>query len=30
MKEALEIEGKTVLGYRILDLACNLLKLKKI
>lgn len=29
MKEALEIEGKTVLGYRILDPACNLLKSKK-
>ena len=29
MKEALEIEGKTVLGYRILDPACNLLKSNK-
>lgn len=29
MKEALEAEGKTVLGYSILDPACNLLKCKK-
>lgn len=29
MKEALEAEGKTVLGYKILDPACNLLKTKK-
>ena len=29
MKEALESEGKTVLGYTILDPACNLLKSKK-
>lgn len=29
MKEALEAEGKTVLGYTLLDPACNLLKSKK-
>ncbi|WP_042276947.1 methylenetetrahydrofolate reductase C-terminal domain-containing protein [[Clostridium] dakarense] len=29
MKEDLEAEGKTVLGYTILDPACNLLKSKK-
>ena len=29
MKEVLESEGKTVLGYIILDPACNLLKSKK-
>lgn len=29
MKEKLEIEGKQVLGYQLLDPACNLLKSKK-
>ncbi len=29
MKEALEAEGKTVLGYTLLEPACNLLKSKK-
>ena len=29
LKEALEAEGKTVLGYTMLDPACNLLKSKK-
>ena len=29
MKEALESEGKTVLGYTLLEPACNLLKSKK-